>query len=138
MLAIVSNVPLIGPNMLVDPNASTDDGLLDVSVYPNFNKAELLAYFAKVTNGNETGTENMDDDGKVQRYRAHKVKIKTSPKLAVMADGVMLGKGTVKIKVKPGTLRVFAPQVGAGVEKPAQEAGTDLPAPVAPVAGSTG
>jgi hypothetical protein len=66
------------------------------------------------------------------------VKIKTSPKLAVMADGVMLGKGTVKIKVKPGALRVFAPQVGAGVEKPAQEVGADLPAPVAPVAGSTG
>jgi diacylglycerol kinase (ATP) len=136
MLAIVSNVPLIGPNMLVDPDASTDDGLLDVLVYPNFNKAELLAYFAKVKNEDKTQSENGEDDGKVQRYRARKVKIKTSPKLAVMADGVMLGKGTVKIKVKPGALRVFAPQVGAGVEKPPEEAGTDLPAPVAPVAGN--
>ena len=36
MLAIVSNVPLIGPNMLIDPNASLDDGYLDVSLYPNF------------------------------------------------------------------------------------------------------
>lgn len=35
MLAIVSNVPLIGPNMLVVPDASLEDGLLDVSL-PQF------------------------------------------------------------------------------------------------------
>jgi diacylglycerol kinase (ATP) len=126
MLAIVSNVPLIGPNMLVDPDASMDDGLLDVSVYPNFSKTELLAYSTKVMN------EGNINDGKIQRYRAHKLKIKASPKLEVMADGVMLGKGTVKIKVLSGALRVFAPEVGTGVEKPQLEAGADLPAPVAP------
>jgi diacylglycerol kinase (ATP) len=128
MLAIVSNVPLIGPNMLVNPNALIDDGLLDISVYPNFTKAELLAYSTKVMNKAST------DDGKIQRYRAQEIVIKTSPKLKVMADGVMLGKGKVKIKVKPHSLRVIAPEVGAGIEKPPEEAGADLPAPVAPVA----
>ena len=127
MLAIVSNVPLIGPNMLVDPNASTDDGLFDVSVFPNYSKAELLTYFTKVAK------EGHADDGRIQRYRAHKLKVKTSPKLEIMADGVMLGKGTVKIKVLPGVLRVIAPQVGAGMEKPPQATGADLPAPIAPV-----
>lgn len=127
MLAIVSNVPLIGPNMLVDPNASIEDGLLDASLYPSFSKTELLAYFAKVAQ------EGHANDGKIQRYRARKLKIKASPKLEVMADGVILGKGTVKIKLLPGALRVIAPQVGTGVEKPPQAAGTDLPAPVAPV-----
>jgi diacylglycerol kinase (ATP) len=130
MLAIVSNVPLIGPNMLLDPDASMDDGLLDVSVYPNFSKAQLLALSAKSLNGNEP------DNGKIQRYRAEKVIIKTKPKLDVMADGYMLGKGKVKIKVLPGALRVYAPEVGAGVEKPKQEAGADLPTPVAPAPGS--
>ena len=127
MLAIVSNVPLIGPNMLVDPNASMDDGLFDVSVFPNYSKAELLTYFTKVAK------EGHADDGRMQRYRAHKLKVKTSPKLEIMADGVMLGKGTVKIKVLPGVLRVIAPQVGAGMEKPPQATGEDLPAPIAPV-----
>jgi diacylglycerol kinase (ATP) len=127
MLAIVSNVPLIGPNMLVDPNASLDDGLFDVSVFPNYSKAELLTYFTKVAK------EGHADDGRIQRYRAHKLKVKTSPKLEIMADGVMLGKGTVKIKVLPGVLRVIAPQVGAGMEKPPQATGADLPAPIAPV-----
>lgn len=127
MLAVVSNVPLIGPNMLMDPDASMEDGLLEVSLYPNFSKAELLAYIARTIN------ETAPDDGKIQRYRAQTIKIKTSPKLDVMADGVMLGKGKVKIKVLPGALRVIAPKVGTGVEKPPEAVSADLPAPVAPV-----
>jgi diacylglycerol kinase (ATP) len=126
MLAIVSNVALIGPNMLVNPGASTEDGLLDITLYPGFTKAELLAYFA------ETLNESHPKDGRVQHYRASKIKVKSSPKLDVMSDGVMLGKGTVKIKVIPHTLRVIAPEPGAGVESPPEKAGLDLPAPVAP------
>ncbi len=126
MLAIVSNVPLIGPNMLVAPDASLDDGLFDISVYPDFSKSEALAYFTKVTNEGHT------DDGKIQRYRASKVKIKASPKLEVLADGILLGKGTVRIKVLPGALRVIAPEAGSGMEKPPQATGADLPTPVAP------
>ena len=48
-----------------------------------------------------------------------------------MADGIMLGKGPVKIKVLPGALRVIAPKVGAGLEKPLTKTSKDLPAPVA-------
>jgi diacylglycerol kinase (ATP) len=127
MLAIISNVPLIGPNMLIDPNSSSEDGYLDVSLYPNFSKAELLAYTTKTLN------KDYNDDGKIQRYRAKKIQIKTHPKLEVMADGVMLGKGKVKIKILPGTLRVIAPEAGTGVEKPKEEAAAGLPAPVAPI-----
>lgn len=126
MLAIVSNVPLIGPNMLVVPDALMDDGLFDVALYPSFSKAELLAYSTR------TMASRNADDGKIQRYRARKMVIKTSPKLEVMADGIMLGKGKVKIKVLPKSLRVFAPEAGTGVEKAPVEAGIDLPAPVAP------
>ena len=86
---------------------------------------------SKVTNEGHT------DNEKIQRYRARKLKITSSPKLEVMADGVMLGKGTVKIKVLPGALRVIAPEVGAGVEKPRLAADADLPAPVAPAAVSS-
>ncbi len=126
MLVIVSNVPLIGPNMLVDPEASLDDGLVEVSVFPNFSKPELAAYAMKVIN------EGHQDDKRIQRYRAYKLKIKTSPKLKVLVDGVLLGKGTVRIKVNPGALRVFAPPVGAGIEKKLPEFLADLPAPVVP------
>ena len=55
MLVVVSNTPMFGKNFLVAPNASLEDGLLDVSVYPNFSKAELLAYYASVMNEGEYG-----------------------------------------------------------------------------------
>jgi diacylglycerol kinase (ATP) len=126
MLAIVTNVPLIGTNMLIAPDTSSDDGLFDVSLFPNFSKAELIGYFNKINNF------GIAEDGKIQRYRARKIKIKSSPKLKVMADGVMMGKGTVKIKPHKGVLRVIAPKVGAGIEKPKTLEVKNLPAPVAP------
>src|ERR1041384_3061323 len=125
MLVTVANTPLAGVKNLLAPDASMEDGLLDVAVYPGFSKAELLAYFAKTVH------ERSADDGKIQRYRAHKVKIKTSPKLDVAAEGILLGKGKAKIKVLPRALRVIAPEVGGGAEKPQPAAGmAELPAPV--------
>ncbi len=123
MLVTVANTPIIGVKNLVAPDASMEDGLLDIAVYPGFSKAELLSYFAK------TVQEGITDDGKIQRYRVRKVKIKTSPKLDVAAEGILLGKGTARIKVLPRALRVIAPEPGA--EKPHTEMPEELPAPVA-------
>jgi diacylglycerol kinase family enzyme len=50
MLVVVSNTPMFGANFLVAPNASLEDGLLDISVYPNFSKAEIIVYYVKVMN----------------------------------------------------------------------------------------
>jgi diacylglycerol kinase (ATP) len=125
MLVTVTNTPVIGVKNLVAPDASMDDGLLDVAVYPGFSKAELLAYFAR------TAHEGTPSDGKVQRYRARKLKIKTSPKLEIAAEGILLGKGRAKIKLLPRALRVIAPEPGAGAEKPQTETGMEPQAPVA-------
>jgi len=125
MLVIVTNTPVIGAKNLVAPEASTEDGLLDIAVYPNFSKAELLAYFAKTAN------ERLTDDGQIQRYRARKIKIQTEPKLDIAAEGILLGKGKAKIKVLPRALRVIAPEPGAGAEKPQTSATEDMAAPVA-------
>ncbi|HLO15958.1 MAG TPA: diacylglycerol kinase family protein [Anaerolineales bacterium] len=127
MLVTVTNTPLIGAKNLVAPDASMQDGLLDVAVYPNFSKAELLAYFAK------SAHENITPDGKIQRYRARKIKIKTSPKLDIAAEGILLGKGKAKIKLLPRALKVIAPEPGTGAEpeKLQTEALEELPVPVA-------
>lgn len=115
MLVTIVNTPIIGLKNLVAPEASMDDGLLDVAVYPNFNKAELLAYFAKTAN------EGSTSDKTIQRYRVKKIKVKSSPKLDVAAEGILLGKGTARIKVLKHALRVIAPEPGAGAEKPKDE-----------------
>jgi len=112
MLVMVSNTPAFGKKFLVAPNASLQDGLLDISVYQGFSKAELMGYYAKVMDVGYSG------DGKVQRYQARKLQVKSSPKLKVMADGIELGKGTVTIKMRPGALRVITPEKSPDLAKP--------------------
>ncbi len=112
MLVTITNVPLIGLHNLVAPDSSLEDGLLDVSVYPGFSKADIIAYFARTLN------ESAPEYDRVQRYRARKIKIRTSPKLDIASEGLMMGKGTAWIKALPGALRVLAPEPGTGAEKP--------------------
>jgi YegS/Rv2252/BmrU family lipid kinase len=126
MLVTVANTPLIASKNLVAPDASLDDGLFDISIFPDFSKAEVLGYFARTAN------EGLIDDGKLQRFRARKIKVKTSPELDIAADGILLGKGKAVIKMCPGALRVFAPPVDAGSEKPPEEKMEALSAPLSP------
>jgi diacylglycerol kinase (ATP) len=116
MLATISNIPLIGAKNLVAPEASAEDGLLDVAVYPDFSKAELLNYFLKTTN------EGTSDESKLQRYRARKVIIKSSPKMEVGADGIKLGKGIATINIDSSPLHVYAPTPVSIPERAIREA----------------
>jgi len=127
MLVVVSNAPMFGANFLVAPDASVKDGFLDISVYPGFSKTELLAYYAQIR------AEGFSANEKVQRYRASKLEIKTSPKMEVMADGVMLGKGKVEIKSKPGAVWMITPEDHIAPPALMKSAAEELPAPVSPV-----
>ncbi|MGZ7094107.1 MAG: diacylglycerol/lipid kinase family protein [Candidatus Angelobacter sp.] len=127
MLVTIANTPLTGMKNLVAPDASLEDGLLDIAVYPGFSKAQVLEYFAGTAN------EGSIPDGTIQRYQARKIKIKTSPKLDIAAEGILLGKGSARIKVLPGALRVIAPEPGSGAEKALEETGQNLPQPVSTV-----
>lgn len=104
MLVMISNAPVFRKRFLWTPAASLQDGLLDISVYQDFGKAELLGYYSNAMNAGRS------ENGRIQRYRARKLKVKGSPKMKVMADGVKLGKGTVTIKMRSGTLRVISAQ----------------------------
>jgi len=126
MLVTVANTPLIASKNLVAPDASLQDGLFDISVFPDYSKAEVLSYFAR------TAEENLIPDGKLQRFRAHKVKIESTPKLEIAADGISLGKGTCVIKMHRGALRVFAPPIGLGNEKSQADGEEELSAPLSP------
>ena len=127
MLVTIANTPVIGVKNLVAPEASLEDGLLDIAVYPGFSKAELISYFLKTAHEGETS------DGRIQRYKAKKIKVKTTPKLDIAAEEILLGKGTARIKVLPGALRILAPEVGKGAEKPLKETTVALPEPLSPV-----
>jgi diacylglycerol kinase family enzyme len=63
-----------------------------------------MAHYARVR---DQGTTQGD---RVERYLARKIKIETTPEPDIMADGEMLGKGEVRIRMCPGALQVIAPQ----------------------------
>ena len=99
---MVSNTSVFGKKFLVSPIPELQDGLLDISVFQDFGKADLLGYYASRVDGGYSG------NGKVQRYQARKLKVKSTPKAPITADGIELGKGTLTIKTLPGALRVIA------------------------------
>lgn len=86
----------------------------------------MLSYFQR------TAEENLIPDGKLQRFRAHKVKVKSKPKLEISADGISLGTGTCIIKMHKRALRVFVPPIGLGGEKSQAEGEEELAAPLSP------
>ncbi|MGE5248800.1 MAG: diacylglycerol/lipid kinase family protein [Bacteroidota bacterium] len=125
MLVTVVNTPLMGLRNLVAPDASLEDGLLDIAVYPGFSKAGLLAYFAR------TADQHPAPDGKIERYRARDIRIKTSPKLDIAGEGMIMGRGSARIKALPAALTVIAPEPGTGAEKPLMEEEIQVPVPIA-------
>jgi diacylglycerol kinase family enzyme len=87
----------------------------------------LLTYYAQVR------SEGFSANEKVQRFRAKKIEIKTDPKMDVMADGVMLGKGKVEIKAKPGAVWMITPEDHIAPSALVKDVAAELPAPVSPV-----
>lgn len=127
MLVVVSNAPMFGANFLVAPDATVTDGLLDISIYPEFSKAEVLAYYARIRD------KGFSNNERVQRFRAREIEIKTKPKMEVMADGVMLGRGKVEVKCKAGAVWMITPEDHVAPPALIKETAQELPAPVSPV-----
>lgn len=101
-LVLVANMPLIGANFQIAPDIVFDDRRLDVFVYSDLNKRDLI--------GQAMQSPDTAPDARIQRYRAKTISITTNPAMPVMADGVSLGvgDGPVTVSLHPHRLRVMA------------------------------
>lgn len=100
-MLLVANMAFIGPHFQIAPNVSFRDGRLDVFTFSDMSKLDMLAY-AMLSRG---GTV---EDAGVKHYRAKHVAIVSDPQMPVLADGVLLGQGSLSIHVHPRALRVMA------------------------------
>ncbi len=100
-LALVSNMPYIGPHYQLGSPTTFNDGLLDVRLFADLSKLDLLGNVVQVATG---GLE----DPRIQHYKVSKVDIESQPIMPVMADGVALGDGPLHIQVSSHTLAVMA------------------------------
>ncbi|MBC3798594.1 diacylglycerol/lipid kinase family protein [Acetobacterium tundrae] len=99
--ALISNMPYIGLNYKVGAVDAYHDGFLDVLFFSDLSKLDLIGY---ILNG--VGTDSPEDP-RIQHYRVREVVIDTEPSMSVMADGISLGEGSVRIEVQRQALTVM-------------------------------
>lgn len=110
-MVIIANTPFMGVNYQIAPDVLFDDRQLDVFVYADLSKRDLIG---QAMHSNATAP-----DARIQRFRSKKIKITTKPAMPVMADGVSLGTGSVEVTLHPHRLRVMAgPAVAAAIAEP--------------------
>ena len=91
-VVLVANLPYFGMNYRLTPFSPYDDGLMDVLVFTEFSKLELVG---SVLQAGQTDSETPDT--RIRRFRAHSLKINTDPAMPVQADGVPLGNTPIHI-----------------------------------------
>ncbi|HNP71011.1 MAG TPA: diacylglycerol kinase family protein [Kouleothrix sp.] len=101
----VSNAPLFGKNMLIQPDARMDDGLLDVALYDGMSKRELEQHFVAIADSRRVF------DARVGHWRARRVRITSALPLPANADlKVLEERPAWEFEVLPGALTVAVGQ----------------------------
>jgi diacylglycerol kinase (ATP) len=99
--ALIANMPFLGPHFQIAPDVFCNDGLLDIFVFSEMSKLDLIAYVMQSTAG-------IVEDERVKHYRVKQLKIDSNPKKLVLADGVLLHQGPLSVLVHPRALTVVA------------------------------
>lgn len=101
-IVLITNMPYVARHYKVGPRDSYKDGLLDVLVFADISKLELIGYILQ-------GSDNSKlEDQRIRHYRVRKAVIDTQPPMTVMIDGDKLGEGLVQIEVIPEAISVMA------------------------------
>jgi diacylglycerol kinase (ATP) len=101
-VVLVSNMPYIGPHFQVGTPASMNDGLLDVLLFADLSKMDLLGYAVQVARAG-----GGPEDERIQHYHVRRVEVDTNPVMPVMADGLALGEGPLRIRMQRHVLAVM-------------------------------
>lgn len=100
-MMLIANMSFIGPRFQISPDVSFKDGHLDVFTFSDMGKLNMLSY-AMLSRGGF-----VEHDG-IKHYRAKHVTIASNPQMPVLADGVLLGQGSLSVHVNPRALQVMA------------------------------
>jgi YegS/Rv2252/BmrU family lipid kinase len=104
-VVLIANMPYIGPNYQVAPGISFNDGLLDLFVYSGMGTIDLLTHAVRSAGGAAV------KDTRIEHYQVKSATIRSFPRMTVLADGSVLGHGSVRAFLHPRALAVMA---GAG------------------------
>jgi diacylglycerol kinase (ATP) len=99
---VISNSKYTGGGMKIAPMADTQDGLVDVVIFQEVNRRDILSIFSRVFKGTHISHP------KVKTFRAAEIGIDSCPQELLMADGELLGMTPLRLKVLPGELAILA------------------------------
>ena len=75
-MVLIANMPYIGPHFQISPDVSYNDHLLDVFVFSDMSKLDLISYAMQSTGG---GIE----DARIKHYRVKRLAIQSDPQMPV-------------------------------------------------------
>jgi len=99
-MVLIANMPYIGPRFQISPDVSWNDNRLDVFVFSDMSKLDLISYAMQSTGG-------AVEDARVKHYRIKRVSIHSDPPMPVLADGMLLNPGPVTAQVHPRALAIM-------------------------------
>ncbi len=103
VLLAISNSRYTGTDFLIAPNATVDDGLIDIVVLDPVSRRRLLRLFPTIYDGRHV------DAPEVHHYRARTIEILASEPLVLSPDGELHGTTPVTFTCLPGALTMFWP-----------------------------
>jgi len=98
---VISNSKFTGGKMKIAPMAETNDGKVDVIVFNEVNRREIVNIFMNVFKGTHINHE------RVNIFNAKEIEITSDPQQLIMADGELLGKTPLSLKVLPKELSIL-------------------------------
>jgi diacylglycerol kinase family enzyme len=102
LAVVAANGTHFGSGMHVAPQASLDDGLLDILLAGDLSRWSSLVALAKLYRGTHV------DGRKIVMKQARAVEIELERPLAVELDGEVTRLSRLSIRVRPGALEVLA------------------------------
>ncbi|WP_026700804.1 diacylglycerol/lipid kinase family protein [Salibacterium aidingense] len=99
-LVAVANAPNYGGGITICPNASYNDGLLNLCIVHGMKKWELLRLFPKAYKGKHTTDEN------VTFLQGKEVYVSSGTPVLVHSDGEQMKERPIHIKIEKDALRV--------------------------------
>jgi diacylglycerol kinase (ATP) len=107
-LAAVGNLPTYGGGMRIVPDATPDDGMLDVCVVADLSRLEVLRLLPRLYSGGHVGHPA------VELFRCRSVSADADGRVLCQADGEIVGRLPARFSVLPAALRcVTGPVAGS-------------------------
>ncbi len=98
---VISNSRFTGGGMKIAPMADSGDGRVDLVIFQEVNRRDILSIFSRVFKGTHIAHP------KVKTFRAAGITIESFPQERLMADGELLGVTPLRLQVLPGELAIL-------------------------------